>query len=422
MYKAYKYRLYPTADQKQKIDQWFGICRLVFNLGLEIKIRAYKEHQKSMSSFDLCYQLVDLKKEFSWVSEVDSQALQASVNRIDKAFKGFFERGCVGYPKFKNKGGRQSFQCPNNKREIDWENKTLTIPKIPGIPIRIPKKRKFEGKIKTVTISRTPTGEYYASILVDNEKKLPKKATVKPKSSIGIDLGIKHFAVTSAGDKIPNQGHLKSSLKKLKYLQRRLRNKKNKKSIRRKKAVLRIAKLHQRIANQRKDFLHKLSTRLIRENQTIFLEDLNIKGMSTSAKGTIDDPGSNVKQKSGLNRSIMDASWSMFVGFLKYKGEWRGSNVLHIGRFVPSSKECSCCHTVNETLTLEDREWICANCGVLHDRDENAAKIIKYYGLKQYYRQRSGPGRSVESAESLAVAKAKKRKYILKVPNGTIDI
>lgn len=409
MLKAYKYRLYPNADQAIQIDHSIGVCRLLYNTALNLKIWLYRVYEIKVSSFDLCYQLVEFKKEYPWINEVDSQALQAAIKKVDVAFKNFYKGS--GYPKFKSKRkGTQSFQCPNGTRKINLENSTLTIPKIKNIPIRL--SRTFEGKIKTITISKTPTRKYFASILIDDGKQMPEKSLIHPDTSIGIDLGINHFLVTSEKRKTDHPGWMKQSIKRLKYLQRRLRKKSNKKSRRRKVAVLRIAKLHERIANQRKDFLQKLSSEIISDNQTVFLEDLNIKGMSASAKGTIEKPGRKVKQKAGLNRSIRDSGWGMFEQMLRYKGQWNGKNVLQIGRFVPSSKECSCCHHINETLTLADREWTCANCGTHHDRDGNAGSTVKYHGLKQYYKQNSGRGTSVERVESLALAGATKREYI----------
>lgn len=363
MYRAYKYRIYPNATQCKLIEQSFGVCRLVYNLGLGIKIEAWKNLQKNVTAFDLCYQLVDLKKEYDWIASVNSQALQASVRRIDAAFKNFFNGN--GYPKFKNKSDKQSFQCPSNKREVDFEKGLLTIPKIKNIPIVI--SRKFNGKIKTVTISRTTTGKYYASILVDTMAELPKKVPVDPSKTIGLDLGIKDLMVTSSGIKVNNPSFLRKDLERLKLLQRRA-SRKVKKSANRKKANKKVAILHEKIRNRRIDYLHKLTTGLVGDNQatTFCMEDLAV---------------SNMIKNHNLALAISDVSWAEFKRQMQYKCEWAGKNLIEIGRFEPSSKKCSSCGSINNLLTLDQREWLCAECGVLHDRDINAAKNIKQIGL-----------------------------------------
>ena len=222
--------------------------------------------------------------------------------------------------------------------------------------------------MKSVTIIKTTTGKYYASILVDTKEDLPSKKAVESRTSVGIDLGISNFIITSCGQKVDNPKYLRNSMGRLKVLQRRLRNKK-KGSANKKKAYKKIALIHEKVANQRRDFLHKLSTQLIKNHDTLCMEDLNISGM--------------VKNHS-LALSISDAGWGMFVGFCKYKAEWNGKNILQIPTFEPSTKVCSCCGTINKTLTLANREWVCANCGTEHDRDINAAKVIKQYCLTKY--------------------------------------
>lgn len=387
MLKAYKYRIYPNADQKQKIDQTIGICRLVYNLALEVKMRAWKGGVK-LSSFDLCYQLVELKEAYPWIAEVDSQALQASVKKLDIAFKKFF-RG-AGYPKFKSKKiGAESFQCPSNTRKVEFKKGLLTIPKIADIPIRI--SRTFEGKIKTVTISRTPTGKYYASILVDNGVSLPVKPQVIPERAIGIDVGLKSFVITSDGRSFAPNRHLKQNLDRLKILQRRA-SKKKKGSQNRKKANLCVAKLHEKIANQRVDYIQKITSQLIGDNQadTFVVEDLAVVNMLKNHK---------------LAQSISDVSWGKFFEVLQYKCEWYGKNLIKIGRFEPSSKRCSNCGHIKESLSLSEREWMCTECHTNHDRDINAAKNIKYFGLKN----NSGDGISGEPVERRRLRRAMKQ-------------
>lgn len=396
MLKTYKYRLYPTDDQRNKIDHSIGVCRLVYNLALEVKIRAYREHGIKMSSFDLFYQLVDLKKEFKWVGEVDSQALQASIKKIDIAFKNFF-RG-AGYPKYKSKRNCiQSFQCPNNTRKVDWVKGTITIPKISDIPAKL--SRRFEGKIKNCTVSKTPTGKYYISVLVDNGIKLPAKPLIKAETTIGIDVGISSFVVSSNGLKFEPNRFLKNKLNRLKCLQRRT-SRKVKGSSNRKKSNLCVAILHEKITDSRLEYIHQVTNRLIHDNQveSIVIEDLNVSGMMANHK---------------LAQAIGDVSFGKFFEILKYKCDWYGKNLITIGRFDPSSKRCNNCGHIHKELKLSDREWICNNCTSTHDRDENAADNIRWFGLeKTIFKNNSGSGTSEEPVELSAIAGAKKQEYI----------
>ncbi len=388
MYKRCKYRIYPTPDQKLKIDQTISACRCIYNLALETKIYAYKHFGKNLSAYELMRQLTILKEDVFWLSEVDSQSLQASIKNMDKAFVNFFKGS--GFPKFKSKYNTQSFQCPNNKREVNFEKGLLTIPKIKNIPIVIG--RLFEGKIKNITISRTVTGKYFASILVDNSKELPVKPEIKADTTLGIDLGLSHLMITNKGEKIDNPRFLRNSLTRLKVLQRRASRKK-KGSSNRKKANLKVAILHEKIANQRLDFLHKLSHRLTHDNQvdTICVETLNVKGMVRNHK---------------LAQAISDVSWSEFTKQLKYKCDWYGKNLIEIGTFEPSTKTCSCCGNVQDVL-LSERIFNCKKCSVVIDRDVNAAINIKNFGLKQ-----SGWGTSVEPVELPTLVGAVKQEQI----------
>lgn len=368
MFKAYKYRIYPTPEQVQKIEQTFGVCRLVYNLGLQIKRDAWNEGQNNVSRFDLDKQLKDLKKECPWVAGVEANAISAALKNMDAAYVAFFKGG--GYPKFKSKRGTQSFQ---SRQSISIHGNKLNITKIKNIPIVL--SRELAGKIKNVTISKTPTGKYFASILVNTPEVPPNKPTVV--NAVGIDLGIKDFAITSAGVVYNNPKHLKSNLDRLKILQRRASRKK-KGSANRKKANLRVAILHERITNQRLDFLHKVTSGLVRDNQadTFVIEDLNVKGMISNHK---------------LAQAISDVSWAKFRELLTYKCEWYGKNLIVIDRFAPSSKTCSCCGSVKE-LTLADRTYECESCGLVLDRDLNAAINIKQFGL-------SGLGKPGEPSE-----------------------
>jgi putative transposase len=356
----------------------FGCVRYVYNYGLGRKIEEYEKTGKSPSCFDLMKEVTKLKKDLPWLSKVNSQSLQVSLRNLDNAYTKFFKEH-KGFPKFKNKNSQQSFSCP---QLVKLNEKYLSIPKIKDIKCIV--SRKFEGKIKTTTIKKTNTGKYFVSILVDNGKKLPKK--IKIKKAIGIDLGIKSFATISTGEKIDNPRHLNKSLGRLKVLQRRL-SKKQKGSKNRDKAKYKVALIHEKITNQRKDFLNKLSTRLVSENQAICLEDLNVAGMI---------------RNHCLARHIQDCGWGEFVRQLEYKSEWSGKHIFKIGRFQPSSKICSC-GAINHDLKLSDRVWTCKVCGLTHDRDILASQnILKF----------SGQGLSDVSVEMLSLDKSMKQKII----------
>ena len=361
MLKAYKYRLYPTTSQAQLLNQSFGSCRYIYNWALAKKIEYYQTTGKTLNCFALMKMLPELKAEFDWLKEVPSQSLQQELSHLDGAFQKFFKKS-GGFPKFKSKHkSHKSFSCPQGCK-VDFEKGTITIPKCKNIKARF--SRTFEVTVKTVTLSQSKSGKYFASVLVEDGKQIPVKAPIDAETSVGIDVGIKDFAVLSTGEKIGNPKHLKQSEARLKVLQRRM-SRKQKGSSSRHKARLRVARLHEHIANQRRDFHHQVSTRLVRENQTVIVEDLNVAGM--------------VKNHC-LAKAICDAGWSQFKEFLRYKCDWYGKNLVEINRFLPSSKMCSC-GVINENLTLSMREWTCDACKVTHDRDILAAQNIKRFGL-----------------------------------------
>lgn len=396
MIKAYKYRIYPTDEQKLLIDKTIGCCRLVYNLALQVKIEAYKANGTNLSTYDLHKQLTELKNEHEWLREVDSQALQAAVKNVELSFKGFFNGR--GYPKFKSKFGKQNFQSnhPGGKR-IDFNNGLLSAMKIKNIPIII--SRRFEGKMKTVTISKTPTGKYFASILVDNGVKEDELVNVHPETTIGLDTGIKSFVISSDGRKFEANRNLKNNLKRLQCLQRRLSRKK-KGGKNRKKAVKAVAVIHERISNKRLDYIHKVTHELTSDNQAtscVCIEDLNVSGLLKNRK---------------LSQAMQDVSLGKFYEILGYKCKWRGINLIKIDRFAPSSKQCSICGTINQNLTLADREWECDNCGITHDRDLNAAVNIKQMGLLKFNSPVGSRGGPVELS---ALAGAKKQESNAKV-------
>ncbi|HOD89173.1 MAG TPA: RNA-guided endonuclease TnpB family protein [Bacteroidales bacterium] len=355
MFRAYKYRLYPSELQKELIAKHIGSSRFVYNLALETKTTAYLGSKHNFSPFDLIKQLPELKKECEWLKEVNSQSLQQSIQNMDIAFKKFFKG--AGFPKFKSKRDRQSFSIPQN---VIVENNLLIIPKFKeGIDIVL--HRPIKGTIKSATISVTPTGKYFVSILCDTKKDIPIKAPIEENTTIGIDLGIKDFAITSDGEVFENPKYLRKAQSKLKYAQRKYSKHKGKRTKKK------LAKLYEDVVNKRKDFLHKTSTKLIRENQTICLETLAVK---------------NMVKNHNLAQAINDVSWSTFVSMLEYKADWYGKNILRIGRFAPSSKTCSNCGNINKELTLKDREWTCGSCSTVLDRDVNAAINIKNFALK----------------------------------------
>ena len=323
MLKGIKYRLYPDEEQKILLEKHFGSVRFIYNLALETKMNAYKGNKINLSRMDLQKQVVDLKQDCEWLKEVNSQSLQFSLLNLDNAYKNFF-RTKHGFPKFKKKSHKNSFSVPQSVMIINDE---LFIPKFKtGIKMIVD--RKHKGVIKSATISKTVTGKYFVSILCETGETVPEKKSINPETTIGIDLGIKDFLVFSDGRKISNSNFFKNKLGFLKFLQRKL-SKQNIKSSHYKKTKQRIGLHHEHITNQRQDFLHKLSTEITNQYDTICLEDLNVKGMI---------------KNHNLAQSIQDVSWSEFTRMINYKSEWKGKNVIQIPRFYPSSKTCMWLH------------------------------------------------------------------------------
>ena len=381
MLKAYKYRIYPNQEQKEYLSKIFGQVRFVYNLGLETKIINYAGNKKNINCFDLNKQITELKNtDAPWLKESPSQALQMSLRNLDNAYHNFFNG--AGFPKFKNRYGKQSFQLPQGVF-FSENKKQIFLPKLRYIDVDL--HREFKGLIKTVTVSRTITNKYYVSILVDTgELKLEKKP-IMFKTSVGIDLGIKDFVITSDGMKFKNHDFFKSAMNELRLEQRSLARK-TKDSNHYLKQKMLISLLHEHIKNQRQDYLHKISKYLVDNYDTICMEDLNVSGMSHRCKPKQDENGKYIPNgqsaKSGLNKAILDMGWSEFKSMIEYKCDWYGKNLSVIGRFEPSSKTCSKCGSINKDLTLNDREWICPKCNEKHDRDVNAAINIKKIGLR----------------------------------------
>ncbi|MBT9167436.1 MAG: hypothetical protein DDT19_00774 [Syntrophomonadaceae bacterium] len=364
--KAYNFRIYPNDKQIEPLAQHFGSCRFVYNHFLRQRIDFYAENKgkekQGLTYNDTAIILTQLKRqpEYVWLNAVNSQALQQSLRRLDVAYNNFFNKR-ADFPNFKKKHAKQSFLVPQAFK-VDIENEFLHIPKFQ--PIKIILHREIEGTMKSITISKTPSGKYFASILCEVEK------TIKPKkkgNQIGIDLGLKSFLVTSDNERVDAPKYLRKSEDKLTYLQQHL-SRKVKSSNRRNKARIKVARIHEKITNQRTDFLHKLSSRLVSKNQAIFAESLNVKGIMANHC---------------LAKSVADSGWSEFVRQVRYKSEWNGVYFGQIDRFFPSSKRCFHCGWINEALSLKDREWTCQSCGQVIDRDFNAAQNILQFGKLQ---------------------------------------
>ena len=358
MLKSIKYELNPTNSQKQKLNQTFGNCRFVYNWALDKKIKAYQEDKKTLSCFDLMKELTSFKKKegFEWLNLSGSQQLQQSVSNLDKAFSNFF-RAKKGFPKFKSKHSKQSFRIPQSVK-INFDEYKFFIPKVGWV--KFFKDKHIEGEIKFATVSKSTTGRYFVSITFESTQ--PRKTG---NGVVGVDLGIKHLAITSDGEFFENPKYLRQNLKKLKKEQRSLSRKFQKgkeQSNNYRKQRLKVAKLHEKISNQRKDYLHKLTTYLATTYETVCIEDLSI---------------SNMLKNHNLALAINDCGWGMFRQMLEYKVK----DLRVIGRFQPSSKMCSC-GEINKELKLSDRHWTCGSCNTTHDRDILAANNIKNFGLR----------------------------------------
>ena len=361
MIKGFRYRIYPNKKQTQQLNEMLGNARFVYNWALDRRIKEYQAEKKSVSAFTLMTELTQLKKqeEHNWLTLSVAQSLQQSIVNMDKAFTRFFKQK-KGFPKFKSKHiGTHHVGFPQNTK-VDFEASKISLPKLGCVKTKI--SREFDGNIKTSTIEKTPTNKFFISITVELPDFKVKQKLISKTKAVGIDTGIK--TTLSDGTEIENPKHLKSSIQRLKVLQRRA-SKKQKGSSNRKKANLKVAILHEKISNQRLDFLHKTTTAIAKQYDTVACENLNIAGMMKNRK---------------LAQSIADLGLGRFYTLLEYKMKEQGGNYLEIGRFEPSSKMCGC-GVINKELKLSDRTWLCKSCGSINDRDILAANNILKFAL-----------------------------------------
>lgn len=366
LHKAYKCRIYPNRAERVLIEKHFGSTRFVYNWALNLQNNHYKEHGKSLSRGDIQSKLVAMKKipEYEWLKEVNSQSLLNALLNVYTAFGNFF-KGRTKFPTFKSKKNpRKSYQCPQHCR-VDLKQGVINLPKLKGLKAVF--SRDIIGKVKTITVSKTATGKYYASVLTETEGILPTPTTVDTEQTIGINLGLSHFATLSDGSKIENPRYLRQSQTKL-AAQQKIFARKQKESNNRQRQKLAVARIHEKIRHQRLDLHHKITHQLICDNQanSYAIEDLSVKNMVKNRK---------------LSKAISDAGWGQFITLLTYKAAWYGKNILTVNRFFASSKICSHCQHKVAKLPLNIREWRCENCQTTHDRDINASHNICHQAL-----------------------------------------
>ena len=367
MEKCFKFRLYPTPEQATQMQRTFGCVRFVYNRYLAKRKDVYEADKSTMNYVACANDMTKLKTELPWLREVDSTALQSALRDLDTAYQNFF-RGVkqgkhVGYPRFKSKhDNRKSFKSKRVGGNIKVFPDAVQLPKIGVVECRV--SREVVGRILSATVSQSPSGKYFVALCCTDVDIVQHESTG---ATVGIDLGLKDFAITSDGQTFENHRHLRKSAKKLARLQRQL-SRKPKGSNNRSKARIKVARQHERITNQRIDTLHKLSTRLVMDYDVLALETLRPKNMVRNRR---------------LAKSVSDAAWGEFVRQLEYKAAWQHKSLVKIDPFYPSSQLCSVCgHRTSETKDLSVRSWVCPDCSAIHDRDHNAAKNILNEGLR----------------------------------------
>ena len=346
---SYKFKLKPTINQQEQLNKTFGCARFIYNWGLNIKIKEWTNNNVSVSYFELAKMLTSLRKnkDYIWLKEVSAESLQQSLRHLDNAYTQFF-KSKNKFPVFKNKKKSKNSAKFIMGVYFDFVNWKVKIPKCGWV--KLCKNKTFDldtCKLGTLTVSKDKCGEYWCSIVVEDGKPLKSKAKILEETAVGIDLGIRDYAILSDGTKYGNPKFLEKGQKKIAILQKKF-SRAQKDSKRHEVLKLKIAKQYRKITNRRVDFLHKLSTDLTNRFDTICLENLNVEGMMKNHR---------------LANSIQSAAWGEFVRQLEYKSKWYGKNLVFIGRFEPSSKTCSNCGYINRNLKLSDREWICPNCG-----------------------------------------------------------
>ena len=368
MNKAYNFRLYPNKEQEVLFNKTFGCVRFVYNKMLEERINIYEQYKdnKEVLKKQKLPTPAKYKAEFEWLKEVDSLALANAQMNLQTAYNNFFRDKSVGFPKFKSKHkDKASYTTNNVNNNIKIEGKKIKLPKLGFVKVKFHRQIPQNQIIKSCTISKTPTGKYYISILVEFEKYI-QPITPKEENVLGLDMDMKNLYTDSQGIRADYPRFYHKTLDKLKKEQRKL-SKCVKGSNNRNKQRLKVAKLHEKVANQRKDFLHKKSRELTNKYDVIVIEDLNMKAMS---------------QCLNLGKSVSDNAWGIFTTFLKYKLEDVGKQLIKIDKWFPSSKTCNECGEINHDLQLSDREWMCKSCGSIIDRDYNAAKNIRNKGIE----------------------------------------
>lgn len=370
MLKAIKIRIYPTDNQEVYINKLLGTCRYIYNNLLAFKKQEYEEKQNNISFAQLGKKLTQLKTENEWIKESHSKVLQQSLIDLDKAYKNFFKEK-KGYPKFKSKKDKQSCRFPIDAISGINGNRINIINPLKDIHYKCSRKdekylNRYKDNIKSATLTKTKSGKYYLSILIDGS--LTKELSQPTNQFIGIDLGIKDFVITSNGETYDNIKIKRNNEKKLTKLHKEL-SRKQKGSNNRNKAKIKLAKAYEKLNNIKENYLHPIVNQLLNENQVIIMEDLNVKGMMKNHK---------------LAKSIQELSLYRFKEIMKYKAKWFDKTIIEIDRYFPSSKLCSSCGYKNDDLTLKNREWVCPQCGQTHNRDINAAVNILNEGIRIY--------------------------------------